>query len=100
MIIVRTGGNELYSDPNPRQRAPVTCDLYILHYLTDDLVAIRATVPTRTDTLDQALEQAKRAIQEGRLPVLIERDDGPPLNRYEIGNRLGLAHSHRLFWTA
>ncbi len=41
------------------------------------------------DALDEALSWARHVGQTGRVPLLIEGDDGTRMDRREIGNALG-----------
>lgn len=48
------------------------------------------------DTLDGALAWASHVAEAGRVPLLIEGDDGTRMNRREIGEALGVGRRERV----
>jgi len=46
--------------------------------------------------LDDALAWARHVTEEGRVPLLIEGDDGTKLDRRAIGNALGVGHREQV----
>lgn len=54
------------------------------------LVAKSQALFKQFGALDEALSWARHLAQSGRVPLLIEGDDGTRLDRREIGNALGV----------
>ncbi len=46
--------------------------------------------------LDEALAWARHVDREGRLPLLLEGDDGTRMDRRAIGNALGVGHREQV----
>lgn len=48
------------------------------------------------DALDEALAWARHVGQSGRVPLLLEGDDGTRMDRREIGNALGVGEREQI----
>lgn len=48
------------------------------------------------DSLDAALAWARHVVQTGRVPLMIEGDDGTTMNRREIGEALGVGQREQV----
>lgn len=46
--------------------------------------------------LDEALAWARHIVKDGRVPLLLEGDDGTHMDRHAIGDALGVAQRERV----
>ena len=65
---------------------------------SDDLSPMNKsqTLFKQFEALDEALSWARHVGQTGRVPLLIEGDDGTRMDRREIGNALGVGERERV----
>lgn len=71
-------------------------ELYICDVIIDDLEKIRETIPFNYTSIDEALVVARKSLDYGKFPLLIDIGDGNFLRRRDIADRLNLPHVHRL----